>query len=63
MLLLNIQSSPRAAKSASIAMTNAFLGAYHALHSDVTDTLNVWEEHLPDPRVRIPRSHRPRHGW
>src|ERR1700739_3225068 len=49
MLLLNIQSSPRGAKSASIAVTNAFLDAYHALHSDVTiDTLNVWEEHLPD---------------
>jgi FMN-dependent NADH-azoreductase len=49
MLLLNIQSSPRGAKSASIAVTNAFLDAYHALHSDVTiDTLNVWEENLPD---------------
>ena len=49
MLLLNIQSSPRGSKSASIAVTNAFLDAYHALHSDVTiDTLNVWEENLPD---------------
>jgi FMN-dependent NADH-azoreductase len=49
MLLLNIQSSPRGAKSASIAVTNAFLDAYRALHSDVTiDTLNVWEENLPD---------------
>ncbi len=28
MLLLNIQSSPRGAKSASIAVTNAFLDAY-----------------------------------
>jgi FMN-dependent NADH-azoreductase len=47
--VLNIQSSPRGAKSASIAVTKAFLDAYHALHSDVTiDTLNVWEEHLPD---------------
>jgi FMN-dependent NADH-azoreductase len=47
MLLLNIQSSPRGAKSASIAVTNAFLDAYRALRSDVTiDTLNVW--------VRIP---------
>ena len=49
MLLLNIQSSPRGAKSASVAVTNAFLDAYQALHSDVTiDTLNVWEENLPD---------------
>jgi len=49
MLLLNIQSSPRGAKSASIAVTMAFLDAYRALHSDVTiDTLNVWEENLPD---------------
>jgi FMN-dependent NADH-azoreductase len=49
MLLLNIQSSPRGAKSASIAVTNAFLDAYQALHSDATiDTLNVWEENLPD---------------
>jgi FMN-dependent NADH-azoreductase len=49
MLLLNIQSSPRGAKSASIAVTNAFLDAYQALHPDTTiDTLNVWEENLPD---------------
>jgi FMN-dependent NADH-azoreductase len=48
MPLLNIQSSPRGAKSAFIAVTNAFLDAYRALHSDVTiDTLNVWEENLP----------------
>ena len=45
MILLNIQSSPRRAKSASIAVTNAFLDAYQALHSDATiDTLNVCEE-------------------
>jgi FMN-dependent NADH-azoreductase len=36
MLLLNIQSSPRGAKSASSAVTNAFLDAYQALHSDAT---------------------------
>lgn len=49
MLLLNIQSSPRDAKSASIAVTNAFLDAYQALHPDATiDTLNVWDENLPD---------------
>jgi FMN-dependent NADH-azoreductase len=49
MLLLNIQSSPRGAKSASIAVSNAFLDAYQSLHSDATiDTLNVWEENLPD---------------
>lgn len=49
MFLLNIQSSPRGVKSASIAVTNAFLDAYQTLHSDVTiDTMNVWEENLPD---------------
>jgi FMN-dependent NADH-azoreductase len=49
MLLLNIQSSPRGAKSASIVVTNAFLDVYQALHSDATiDSLNVWEENLPD---------------
>ena len=49
MLVLNIQSSPRGAKFASIAVTNAFLAAYKALHSDATiDTMNVWEEDLPD---------------
>jgi FMN-dependent NADH-azoreductase len=49
MLLLNIQSSPRGTKSASIAVTNAFLDAYQALHSDaMIDTLNVWDENLPD---------------
>ena len=49
MLLLNIQSSPRGAKSASIAVSNAFLDAYRALHFDTTiDTLNGWEENLPD---------------
>jgi len=32
-----------------IAVTNAFLDAYQALHSNATiDTLNVWEENLPD---------------
>ena len=50
MLLLNIQSSPRGAKFLTfIAVTNAFLDAYQALHPDATiDTLNVWEENLPD---------------
>ena len=49
MLLLNIQGSPRGANSVSIAVTNAFLDAYQALHSDATiDTLNVWEQSLPD---------------
>jgi FMN-dependent NADH-azoreductase len=49
MILLNIQSSPRGAKSASIAVTGAFLDAYQALHSGTAiDTLNVWQEDLPD---------------
>ena len=32
-----------------VAVTDAFLDAYQALHADATiDTLNVWEENLPD---------------
>src|SRR5258706_2629016 len=49
MRLLNIESSPRGSKSASIAVTNAFLEAYRQAHPGVmVDTLNVWEEKLPD---------------
>ncbi len=47
--VLNIQSSPRGSKSASIAVTNAFLAAYQKLHPDTTvDTLNVFNEQLPE---------------
>src|ERR1700704_3551707 len=49
MRLLNIESSPRGSNSASIAVTNAFLEAYCRARPWVTvDTLNVWEEKLPD---------------
>jgi FMN-dependent NADH-azoreductase len=49
MRLLNIESSPRGAKSASIAVTNAFLEAYRrACPNVMVDTLNVWKERLPD---------------
>jgi FMN-dependent NADH-azoreductase len=49
MHLLNIQSSPRGPKSASIAVTDAFLQAYRQACPELTvDTLNVWEENLPD---------------
>src|ERR1700754_5085330 len=49
MRLLNIESSPRGSKSASIAVTNAFLDAYRQANPDViVDTLNVWVEELPD---------------
>jgi FMN-dependent NADH-azoreductase len=49
MRLLNIVSSPRGAKSASIAIANAFLDAYGKAGASVeVDTLNVWEEDLPD---------------
>jgi FMN-dependent NADH-azoreductase len=49
MRLLNIVSSPRGAKSVSIAVANAFLDAYcTAFPSTEVDTLNVWEENLPD---------------
>ena len=49
MRLLNIVSSPRGAESVSIAVANAFLDAYgNASASVEVDTLNVWEENLPD---------------
>ena len=49
MRLLNIESSPRGSKSASIAVTNAFLEAYRqACPGVMVDTLNVWEKKLPD---------------
>ena len=49
MRLLNIESSPRGSRSASIAVTNAFLEAYRQANTDVrVDRLNVWEENLPD---------------
>jgi FMN-dependent NADH-azoreductase len=49
MHLLNIQSSPRGARSASIAVADAFLQAYRQTCPGLTvDTLNVWEENLPD---------------
>src|SRR5712672_2491826 len=49
MRLLNIESSPRGSRCASIAVTSAFLEAYCQASPRVTvDTLNVWEEMLPD---------------
>src|SRR5260370_36500218 len=49
MHLLNIESSPRGSRSASIAVTSAFLEAYRqACPGVMVDTLNVWEEKLPD---------------
>jgi len=49
MYLLNIQSSPRRARSASIAVADAFVEAYRQVYPDViVDMLNVWEENLPE---------------
>src|SRR6266481_1465798 len=49
MRLLNIESSPRGSRSASIAVTSAFLEAYRQACPGVrVDTLNVWQEMLPD---------------
>jgi len=49
MRLLNIVSSPRREKSASIAIANAFIDAYCKNDPSIhVDTLNVWEEDLPD---------------
>jgi FMN-dependent NADH-azoreductase len=49
MHLLYIQSSPRGRRSVSIAVADAFLQAYHQACPGLTvDTLNVWEENLPE---------------
>ena len=49
MYLLNIQSSPRRTRSASIAVADAFLEAYRQVCPEViVDTLNVWDEKLPE---------------
>lgn len=49
MRLLNIVSSPRGPQSVSIAVANAFLDAYSKISASLeVDTLNVWEEDLPD---------------
>lgn len=49
MRLLNIVSSPRGARSASIAVANAFVDAYGKTCDSIeVDTLNVWDEDLPD---------------
>ena len=49
MYLLNIQSSPRRSRSASIAVADAFLEAYRQVCPDaIVDTLNVWDEKLPE---------------
>jgi FMN-dependent NADH-azoreductase len=49
MRLLNIVSSPRGTESVSISIANTFLDAYGKTVASVeVDTLNVWEENLPD---------------
>src|ERR1700682_908199 len=47
--LLKIDASPRASKSNSIALTDAFVTAYSdALPSVTVDVMNVWDEELPE---------------
>ena len=49
MRILNIVSSPRGPKSASIAIADSFLDVYCREHPNAeVDTLNVWTEGLPD---------------
>lgn len=49
MIILHIQSSPRGEASNSIALTNAFTNTCLAANkSIVVDTLNVWNECLPE---------------
>lgn len=47
--LLHIQSSPRAGRSASIAVAQHFLDVYRTKHpTDTIETLNLWETDLPE---------------
>jgi FMN-dependent NADH-azoreductase len=49
MRLLDIQSSPRGESSDSIALTKSFIVACKSKSNPiVVDTLNVWQERLPD---------------
>jgi len=49
MNVLHIQSSPRADKSNSIALTKAFLLASRkVLPTIAEDVLNIWDENLPE---------------
>src|SRR5260221_13748744 len=49
MYLLNIQSSPRRTRSASIAVADAFLEAYRQICPEVmVDTMDGWDEKLPE---------------
>lgn len=49
MQVLNIQSSPRRSISASIALADAFIDALRLAEPSVeVDTLNVWDEPLPE---------------
>ena len=49
MRILNITTSPRKDKSASIAIVNTFLAEYKERVSDVVvDTLDIWQEQLPE---------------
>jgi FMN-dependent NADH-azoreductase len=47
--LLKIDASPRASKSNSLALTDAFVTAYRdAVPSVAVDVMNVWNERLPE---------------
>jgi FMN-dependent NADH-azoreductase len=49
MRILNIVTSPRRERSASIAVVNSFLFEYKTkIKGLVIDTLDVWTESLPD---------------
>ena len=49
MRILNITTSPRKDKSASIAIVNAFLSEYSERVGDVVvETLDIWQEQLPE---------------
>jgi len=51
--LLRIDASPRASKSNSIALTDAFVTAYtDALPAVTVDVMNVWDEKLPEQEYR-----------
>ena len=54
MRVLNIVTSPRTDRSASIAVADAFLAALQLAHPDVEiDTLDVWQEDMPEFDRRV----------
>jgi FMN-dependent NADH-azoreductase len=48
MHVLNIVASPRKEKSVSAAIVDAFLSEYKERAGNLVDTLDIWQERLPE---------------